>query len=150
MKIVEAEAVHIPALIAMLNDDFLGRARESLSEEDLGKYHQAFSLIGEDANNFLYVALDDQGEAVGTFQLTFLPGLAFAGGARAQIESVRTRSDMRGQGIGRKMMLFAIEKARDRGCRLVQLATNKARPDAHRFYEALGFEASHIGFKMML
>lgn len=150
MKIVEAEVAHIPALIAMLNDDFLGKTRESMSEDDFSKYIRAFSLIKDDANNFLYVALDDRNEAIGTFQLTFLPGLAFAGGMRAQIESVRTRSDRRGQGIGRTMMQFATEKAKDRGCRLVQLATNKARPDAHRFYESLGFEASHIGFKLML
>lgn len=150
MKIVEAEAEHLPALVSLLNDDFLGKTRESVSTEDLSKYQRAFSLISDDPNNVLYVALDADENPVGTFQLTFLPGLAFAGGTRAQIESVRTRSDMRGKGIGRAMMLFAEEEARNKGCVLIQLATNKARPDAHRFYQSLGFEASHIGFKMML
>ena len=150
VRIVEAEHRHLPALIAMLHDDVLGQTREDLSEAAHDGYRAAFAAIMADPNNTLFVALDDADAPVGMFQLSYLPGLSFGGRWRAQIESVRTRADQRGMGIGAKMMVFAIEQARARDCGLVQLATNKTRADAHRFYERLGFEASHIGMKLML
>ena len=87
---------------------------------------------------------------MGTFQLSFLPGLARRGALRAQIEAVRVRADHRGRGLGAAMIGWAIEEARRRGCALVQLTTDKARADAHRFYEGLGFVASHEGLKLPL
>ncbi|AXS40294.1 GNAT family N-acetyltransferase [Breoghania sp. L-A4] len=150
LRIVEADRQHLGALVAMLHDDFLGQGREDLSDAALDGYRAAFAALSDDPNNTLFVALDETDAPVGMFQLTFLPGLSYGGQWRAQIEGVRTRADQRGKGIGARMMAFAIEQARSRGCVLVQLATNKARGDAHRFYERLGFKASHIGMKMML
>jgi GNAT superfamily N-acetyltransferase len=87
---------------------------------------------------------------VGTVQLSFLPGLARRGALRAQLEAVRVRADQRGRGVGAAMIGWAIEEARRRGCALVQLTSDKSRPDAHRFYAGLGFVASHEGLKLPL
>ena len=86
----------------------------------------------------------------GVFQLTFIPNLTYQGGKRALIEGVRVAGAMRGQGVGRTMFRWAIERAREKGCRIVQLTTNKQRPDAIRFYESLGFESTHEGMKLMI
>lgn len=145
----EAVADDLPAIVAMLADDFLGSGRESLSEQDLEAYREAFRAIEASPDNIVYVARLD-GRPVGTFQLTFIPGLSFRGGTRAQIESVRVEAAFRGRGLGEKMIRFGIERARGAGCCLVQLATNKKRTDTQRFYQRLGFEASHEGFKLML
>lgn len=150
LTITEAGREHLPALVAMLHDDFLGQGREDVCGEAAAGYERAFAAITADPHNTLFVALGEANEPVGMFQLTFIPGLSYGGGWRALIEGVRTRADRRGQGIGEKMMRFAIETARERGCALVQLTTNKQRKDAHRFYARLGFELSHEGFKMML
>lgn len=150
VTIAEAGAEHLDALVAMLHDDMLGKGRETPGAEAAEGYRRAFAEIAGDPNNILYAALDDAGMPVGMFQLSFLPGLSYGGAWRAQIEGVRTRTDRRGEGIGAQMMEFAIEQARKRGCRLVQLTTNTARADAHRFYERLGFEASHLGMKLTL
>lgn len=150
IQIVPAERRHLPALVAMLKDDFLGDAREDVSAGALAGYEAAFAAIEASPENTLFVALDAAGEPVGMFQFTVLPGLSYGGRLRAQIEGVRTRGDQRGKGIGARMMAFAIDAARERGCVLIQLSTNKARSDAHRFYARLGFEASHEGMKMML
>lgn len=150
LTITEARQEHLPALVAMLHDDVLGQGREDVSAEALAGYTAAFDAVATDPNNTIYAALSDAGEPVGMFQLTFLPGLSYGGAWRAQIEGVRTRADQRGNGIGAQMMRFAIKTARQRGCALVQLATNKARTDAQRFYQRLGFEASHVGMKIML
>jgi GNAT superfamily N-acetyltransferase len=112
-------------------------------------YAEAFAAIAADPNNRLIVA-DDEGAVVGCLQLTFIPGLTYTGGWRAQIEGVRIARSHRGRGLGRAMFEWAIGEARGRGCRLVQLTTNKARPDALRFYENLGFVASHEGLKLDL
>lgn len=87
---------------------------------------------------------------MGTLQLSFLPGLSLRGAWRGQVEAVRVAGDLRGSGLGRCMLEWAVEQCRARGCRLVQLTTNAARTDAHRFYETFGFQRSHVGFKLML
>lgn len=150
LTITEARRDHLPSLVAMLQDDFLGQGREELSSDALTSYAAGFDAVQADPNNQLYVALDGAGEPVGMFQLTFIPGLSYMGVLRGQIEGVRTRTDRRGRGVGAEMMRFAIEASRERGCALVQLTTNKERADAHRFYKRLGFEASHEGMKLRL
>jgi GNAT superfamily N-acetyltransferase len=94
--------------------------------------------------------MEDQGEVVGTLQLSFIPHLVLRGGERAQIEAVRVRSDRRGAGVGEALAQWAIEQARQSGCRLLQLTTNASRADAHRFYQRLGFDVSHVGMKLAL
>lgn len=142
-----ATEADLPAIVAMLADDVLGATRES--PDDLTPYLAAFKGIEADPNQFLVVA-DRDGEVVGTMQLTFLPGLSRKGATRAQIEAVRVRGTERGTGLGSRLMVWAIDQARDRGCNLVQLTSDTARTDAHRFYEQLGFAASHLGFKLSL
>ena len=110
---------------------------------------EAFEAITTHRDNELVVAMLD-GELVGTLQLTFIPGVSFRGAWRAQVEGVRVREDLRGQKIGTRLMEWVVRRARDRGCGVVQLTTNRARLDAHRFYERLGFTASHVGMKLYL
>ncbi|MFZ1428613.1 MAG: GNAT family N-acetyltransferase [Geminicoccaceae bacterium] len=143
----DAGAADVPAIVAMLADDMLGRDREVAIVDPA--YLAAFAAIEADPNNRLLVAVQGS-ELVGCFQLTLIPGLGRGGAWRAQIESVRVAAAMRGHGIGAAMMRWAIEQARERGCVLVQLTTDKRRGDAHRFYRRLGFEASHEGMKLAL
>ncbi|NDL59403.1 GNAT family N-acetyltransferase [Phytoactinopolyspora mesophila] len=131
----------------MLADDPLGAAREA--PEELERYVAAFETIDADPHQFLAVAERD-GEVVGTFQLTFISGLSRQGATRAQLEAVRVHSSARGSGLGRQLISWAIDEARRRGAALVQLTSDASRSDAHRFYERLGFEASHTGFKLAL
>lgn len=138
----------LPAIVNMLNDDELGRGRETVSE-DLACYRRAFWEISADPNQFLCV-VENNGRAVGTLQLSFISGLARGGAKRGQIEAVRVARDHRNKGIGRAMFDWAIEQCRAHNCTLVQLTTDKARTDAHRFYDGLGFEASHVGYKLKL
>lgn len=126
----------------------LGAARE-ITGPDLGSYERAFEAIDADSRNLLVVA-DIGGRVAGTMQLTFIPGLSYGGGERAQIEAVRVSRQWRGQGLGGQMLRWAIDQASARGCRLVQLTTNLQRPDALRFYQALGFTASHAGMRLDL
>jgi GNAT superfamily N-acetyltransferase len=140
----------VPAIVAMLADDELGSGREELADPLPDGYWRAFDAIDADERQLLVVGEDDAGQVVATLQLSFIPSLTYAGGERAQVEAVRVASSTRGGGVGGQMMAWAIDQARARGCRLVQLTTNVARPDAHRFYEALGFERSHVGLKLML
>ena len=133
----------------MLADDFLGRQREQLEDPLPEGYITAFNEIDADHNNELIVAELD-GTVVGTLQLTFTPSISFRGSRRATVESVRVGDAYRGKGIGREMMLWAIERAKERGCISMQLTTNSDRTDAHRFYENLGFSGSHIGMKLKL
>ncbi len=123
-----------------------GDTTEASAFED---YLRAFHMIDTSGNEQLFVA-ESQGEVVGTFQILFNRTLTGRGSLSMIIEAVQTRSDMRGQGIGARMIDYAIEEARRRDCRLVQLTSNAARVDAHRFYERLGFSKSHLGFKMKL
>lgn len=150
-----ATRTDLPAILAMLADDQLGATREVWGAAGSGAttvdpaYAAAFDQIDADPRNSLIVA-DRAGEVVGTMQLTYIPGLSRRGGERLQIEAVRVRTDQRGRGLGREMIQWAIDQARARGCRLVQLTTDKRRADAHRFYASLGFTASHEGMKLSL
>jgi GNAT superfamily N-acetyltransferase len=139
----------LPALVAMLADDALGATREDASLPLDPGYTRAFAAISADPNQFLAVAERD-GAVVGTLQLTFIPGLSYKGGWRGQIEAVRVAASQRGQGLGERMIRWAVGECRARGCRMVQLSTNMTRADAHRFYERLGFSRSHFGYKLDL
>lgn len=149
MQLREATRRDVPSVVALLAQDQLGHHRETPSVPLPDSYWGAFDAIDDDPNNRLIVA-EDQGVIVGTLQLTFIPYLTFRGSWRAQIEAVRVESTRRDQGVGRQLIEWAIDQARNRGCHLVQLTTNKARKDAHRFYESLGFEPSHEGMKLYL
>jgi GNAT superfamily N-acetyltransferase len=143
----EAVPADLPAVVALLAADQLGVHREAA--DDLEPYRAAFHAIAADPAHLLLVA-DDATQVVGTMQLSFIPGLARRGAWRAQIEAVRVHEDVRGRGLGAQMMQWAIDESRRRGCALVQLTTDKRRIDAHRFYERLGFVASHEGMKLAL
>jgi ribosomal protein S18 acetylase RimI-like enzyme len=144
-----ATEADLPAIVAMLADDGLGQGREDASLPLAPAYLDAFAAIDADPNQLLAVAEAD-GTVVGTLQLTFLPGLSHKGAWRGQVESVRVASRQRGSGLGQRMLDWAIAECRARGCRMVQLTTDKSRTDAHRFYARLGFVASHEGFKLKL
>jgi GNAT superfamily N-acetyltransferase len=143
----EATRADLPALVALLADDVLGKARDH-AEVDAA-YERAFADIDADPRNILVVA-DDGGEVVACMQITYIPGLGRHGAERSLIEAVRVRADRRGRGVGARLVTWAIERARERGCALVQLTTDKSRVDAHRFYARLGFVASHEGMKLAL
>lgn len=143
----EAVRADLPAVIALLADDVLGKARDFTDVDEA--YERAFAAIDADPRNQLIVA-EQGGDLVGCLQITYIPGLGRHGSERSLIESVRVRSDRRGQGLGRDLMAWAIDQARQRGCALVQLTTDKTRTDAHRFYLNLGFVASHEGMKLAL
>ncbi len=137
----------IPAIVALLADDVLGASRETV--DDPGPYRDAFAAIDGNTNQLLIVA-DDGGAVIGTAQVTFMATLSHRGMWRAEIEAVRVRSDQRGTGLGTRLIDWCIAQARERGCGMVQLTSNASRRDAHRFYEELGFTASHTGFKLRL
>ncbi|MFE6777044.1 GNAT family N-acetyltransferase [Streptomyces sp. NPDC057702] len=142
-----ARASDIPAIVAMLADDALGAQRET--PDDLAPYQAAYERIAADANQWLLAAVRD-GRLVGTLQLTFVPGLSRRGATRSIIEGVRVHADERGGGLGTQMIEWAIAESRRADCHLVQLTSDATRIEAHRFYERLGFEASHLGFKLHL
>lgn len=144
-----ATAADIPAIVAMLADDFLGGTRDSATPDDMAPYLAAFREIDADPNQFLCVAEQD-GAVVGTCQLTFTRGLSNAGALHGVIEAVRISSALRGRGFGQRLIDWAIGQCRARGCSVVQLTTNKQRTGAHRFYDRLGFTQSHFGYKMAL
>jgi GNAT superfamily N-acetyltransferase len=145
----EAMAADIPVLISMLADDDLGSQREDSSHPLNEKYLNAFGEINSDPNNELILG-ECNGEVIGMLQLTFIPYLSHMGSWRCLIESVRIHSDHRGQGLGTEFFKWAIERAKQRNCRIVQLTSDKSRPSALHFYEALGFNATHQGFKLKL
>ncbi|MFI9454902.1 GNAT family N-acetyltransferase [Amycolatopsis sp. NPDC052450] len=145
MIIRPARREDVAAIVGMLADDQIGSTRDSV--DDLAPYLKAFEEIDADPAHLLIVA-DDGGEAVGTLQLSIIPGLARKGALRGQIEAVRVRASHRGSGLGGDLMRWAIDESRRRGCALVQLTSDVKREDAHRFYERLGFEATHTGFKL--
>lgn len=147
MGLREARRDEVGPIVEMLLDDQLGKTREDLS--DMTPYLRAFDAIAADPFNTQYV-WEENGELLGCLQLTVIPGISQQGSWRAQIEGVRVKGSQRGTGIGRKMMHAIIAIARERGCAQMQLTTNKARIDAQRFYEALGFEKSHEGMKLKL
>ena len=141
---------HLFSIVGLLAADQLGRAREKPSLPLASEYLQAFHAIDADDNQILAVAKDVNGLIVGTLQISFLPGISRMGAWRGQIEAVRVAETHRGSGLGQSMFEWAISMCRKKGCQLVQLTTDKSRPDAHRFYEKLGFEASHLGYKLAL
>lgn len=143
-----ARKADLPAIVAMLVDDVLGSGREA-SGGDLSPYEMAFADIAAQPGNTVYVA-EQGGSVVGCFQLTLIPNLSLEGARRALIEAVRVAGSARGQGLGERMMRFAVDEARRCGSRIVQLTSNRQRADAIRFYERLGFEPTHIGFKLYL
>jgi len=140
----------LSAIVALLADDPLGAAREIAAERPDRAYLDAFATIDADSNQLLAVAVDDDDRVIGCLQLSFIPGLSRTGMWRGQIESVRIAANHRGSGLGAAMIEWAVEQARARGCGLVQLTSDKRRPDAIRFYEKLGFVASHEGLKLDL
>jgi GNAT superfamily N-acetyltransferase len=140
----------LPAIIAMLADDALGRSREVVSDPVDERYRAAFAAIVADENQLLAVAVNADDQPVGCLQLTFIPGLSRTGMWRGQIESVRITETERGTGLGTRFIEWAIGVCRDRGCKLVQLTSDKSRADSIRFYEKLGFTASHEGMKLTL
>lgn len=137
----------LAAIVRLLGDDDLGGAREIVSDPVDARYLSAFAAIEADANQLLAVATDAADQVVGSLQLSFLPGLSRTGMWRGQIESVRVARDLRGSGLGAQFIEWAIAQCAERGCGLVQLTSDKARQDAIRFYERLGFVASHEGLK---
>ncbi|MFB8341865.1 GNAT family N-acetyltransferase [Brucella cytisi] len=149
IAIRKAAAADVAAIVAMLADDALGAQREDASPPLRDSYRSAFAAIDADPNQFLAVVEHD-GEIIGCMQISFIPGLSRMGLWRGQIESVRIASHIRGGGVGRQMIVWAIEQCRERGCGLVQLTTDKSRSDALRFYQSLGFTDSHEGLKLSL
>lgn len=139
----------LPTLVAMLADDPLGAQRERFETPLPSAYRDAFAAIDADPHNTLIVAERD-GRIVGMLQLTRIPYLTYQGGWRALVEGVRVAKTARGQGIGQALLEHAIARAEAHGCHLVQLTTDKRRADALRFYERLGFEATHAGLKLHL
>jgi GNAT superfamily N-acetyltransferase len=137
----------VTAIVAMLADDPLGAQRES--PDDPAPYLAALERLSADPNQHLVVAVRE-GRVVGTLQLTIVPGLSRRGATRSIIEGVRVHADQRGSGLGTQLVEWAIEESRRQDCQLVQLTSDSTRIDAHRFYERLGFTASHIGFKLPL
>lgn len=144
-----ATRADVPAIVALLANDLLGSQREQASDPLPDNYFVAFAEIERDPNQVLTV-VEAAGEVIGTLHLTYLPSLTYRGGKRALIEAVRVAASQRNQGIGQRMFEWAITQAREAGCHMVQLTTDKRRPDAVRFYESLGFVASHIGMKLVL
>jgi GNAT superfamily N-acetyltransferase len=144
-----ALAADLPQIVAMLADDPLGQGREDPSLPLAQGYLDAFAAIEANPRQYLMVASDD-GRSVGTLQLILIPGVSRKGGWRGQIEGVRIVTDRRGRGLGERLMRWAIDECRSRGCVSIQLTTDKSRADAHRFYERLGFKPSHLGYKLEL
>ncbi|OIJ69314.1 GNAT family N-acetyltransferase [Streptomyces mangrovisoli] len=142
-----AVATDVPAIVALLADDPLGAQRES--PDDPAPYLAAFQRIDADPNQHLVVAVRAD-QLIGTLQLTIVPGLSRRGATRSIIEAVRIHADERGSGLGSRFIEWAVAESRRQGCRLVQLTSDASRTDAHRFYERLGFTASHVGFKLAL
>jgi GNAT superfamily N-acetyltransferase len=136
-------------IIAMLADDSLGARRENVQLPLPDSYQKAFNAITEDKNQELTV-VEIKDEIVATFQLSFIPYLTYQGSMRAQIEAVRVKSAYRGQGVGTSLFHYAIERAKSKGAHLLQLTTDKKRPEARKFYESLGFVSSHEGMKLHL
>ena len=152
MSVIEfrtATEVDLPVLVDLLADDPLGSTRESATEALSPAYLDAFREITGDPNHELLVA-DLDGDVAGFLQLSYLPHLTYTGRWRAQIEGVRVEPSRRSQGVGRALIEEAISRARARDCHLVQLTTDRRRPDALRFYTKLGFDASHEGLKLHL
>ncbi|MFF4152707.1 GNAT family N-acetyltransferase [Streptomyces sp. NPDC001651] len=147
LEIRPAVADDVPAIVGMLANDPLGAQRES--PDDLTPYLAALERLQGDPHQHVVVAVRE-GRVVGTLQLTIVPGLSRRGATRSIIEGVRIHADERGTGLGTQLIEWAVDESRRQDCRLVQLTSDRTRTDAHRFYERLGFTASHTGFKLQL
>ena len=150
MKFRKANKQDVIAIVSMIADDKLGTLREDFQDPLPEQYYLAFENINNDPSQELIVVENVDQVVVGTMQLSFIQYLTYQGGIRAQIEAVRIRKDQRGKGLGEEMFLWAIEKSKKRGAHLLQLTTDKKRPEALKFYERLGFVASHEGMKLHL
>ena len=139
----------LPSIVRLLADDNLGSQRERDEDPLPETYYSAFEHINQDPNHELIVA-ERNGEVIGTLHLMFLPSISFQGGLRAQVESVRIDQRYQSKGIGTEMMKWSMDRAKQRGAYIMQLTRHKAREDAHRFYERLGFKGSHLGMKLNL
>ncbi|MCK1367934.1 MULTISPECIES: GNAT family N-acetyltransferase [unclassified Bradyrhizobium] len=144
VSIRPARREDVAAIVAMLADDHLGRARERVEDPLPASYYEAFARVERDQNIQLVVA-ESEGRVVGCLQLAILPGLSSQGGRRGLLEDVRVASDCRSRGIGEQLVQWAVTEAKARGCNLVELLTHQTRTDAQRFYKRLGFTASHVG-----
>ena len=143
----QATRSDLPAIIQLLADDPLGQLREQPADPLPPAYYQAFEVIDQDTNQELMV-VEEAGEIIGTFQMTFIQYLNYLGSSRSMIESVRVKKNKRGLKIGEKIIQWAISRSKIRGVKMLQLTSDKKRPDAIRFYERHGFVASHEGFKL--
>lgn len=149
LEIRTAQLADLPAIVALLADDDLGHSREVSSDEVASEYLNAFREIENDTNNEIIVGVCEA-QIMAALQLMYIPSLTLKGTKRAQIEGVRVSSRVRGRGFGRQLIEYALARAKQQGCKLVQLTTNKARTDAIRFYESIGFESTHEGMKLNL
>lgn len=148
MNFRKATENDISTIVEMIADDELGKTRENYQIPLPTEYINAFENIIADKNQELIVVENENAEIIGTLQLSFIQYLTYRGGIRAQIESVRIRRDQRGIGIGKTMFKWAINRAKERKAHLLQLTTDKKRPKAFKFYEGLGFKATHEGMKI--
>lgn len=150
MNIRRATPTDVPHIVQMLANDELGRLREDFRNPLPNSYYKAFDNIANDPNQELVVIENGDGDVIGTLQLSFIQYLTYQGGIRAQIEAVRVHEQYRKKGIGRQLFLWAIERSKEKGAHVVQLTTDKKRPDALEFYKSLGFKDSHEGMKLHL
>jgi GNAT superfamily N-acetyltransferase len=148
MKFRKATIKDIPLLVEMIADDKLGAKREEFTNPLPKSYYSAFESISSDKNQELIVVESENGKVIGTMQLSFIQYLTYQGGIRAQIEAVRIHKDFRGKGLGTQMFEWAIQRAQERRAHVLQLTTDKQRPQAIRFYSELGFMPSNEGMKM--
>ncbi|MCL6265542.1 GNAT family N-acetyltransferase [Flagellimonas myxillae] len=146
----QAKIEDLPAIIEMLANDTLGKLREDYKLPLPEKYYEAFENIENDPNQELVVLEHETGKIIGTLQLSFIQYLTYQGGVRAQIEAVRIHVDHQGKGLGKQLFFWAIERAKAKEAHVVQLTTDKKRPDALEFYHSLGFKSSHEGMKLHL
>jgi GNAT superfamily N-acetyltransferase len=144
-----ATAADLPFMVGLIAEDSVGASTDEPANANTREYEAALAAIDASPHNELYVA-ELAGRPVGTFQLTFLPGIMRRGMWRGLIESVHIVPDQRSRGLGGEMIGYAVARCREKGCGMVQLTSNKARLDAHRFYRRLGFEQSHEGFKLFI
>ncbi|MBO0322388.1 GNAT family N-acetyltransferase [Muricauda sp. CAU 1633] len=144
----KAEKEDVPAIVHMLANDTLGKLREAYRDPLPDTYYQAFGNIFNDPNQELVVIENEESQVIGTLQLSFIQYLTYQGGIRAQIEAVRVHENFRGKGIGKELFKWAISKSEEKGAHVVQLTTDKKRPDALAFYKSLGFTDSHEGMKL--
>jgi len=150
MLIRKADTKDILPIVEMLSKDKLGALREDFKIPLPRPYLEAFKNIIKDPNQELMVIESELGQVIGTLQLSFIQYLTYKGGIRAQIEAVRVHTDFRSKGIGQQLFEWAIQRAKEKGAHVVQLTTDKKRPEAHNFYEKLGFKATHEGMKLHL